>query len=90
MIVNKYLVTDITLCSLKKWKLVKVLLKFLDIILGIIEDLYLNPLCEFCHEVCAFIEFYCDKCYCVEKNQSDEIVKINMRQFFLMEELRLF
>ncbi|KYN07324.1 Arginyl-tRNA synthetase, cytoplasmic, partial [Cyphomyrmex costatus] len=69
----------------KEWKLAKVLLKFPDIILGITEDLYLNPLCEFCYEVsCAFTEFY-DKCYCVEKNQSGEIIKINMGRLLLVE-----
>ncbi|KYN40878.1 putative arginyl-tRNA synthetase, cytoplasmic [Trachymyrmex septentrionalis] len=67
----------------KKWKLTKVLLKFLDVIL--IEDLYLNPLCELCYEVSyAFTEFY-DKYYCLEKNQSGEIVKINMRRLLFME-----
>lgn len=69
----------------KEWKLAKVLLKFPDVILGISEDLYLHPLCEFCYEVsCAFTEFY-DKCYCVEKNQSGEIVKINMGRLLLAE-----
>ncbi|XP_018306373.1 arginine--tRNA ligase, cytoplasmic [Mycetomoellerius zeteki] len=69
----------------KEWKLAKVLLKFPDVILGITEDLYLNSLCEFCYEVsCAFTEFY-DKCYCVEKNQSGEIVKINMGRLLLVE-----
>jgi len=69
----------------KEWKLAKVLLKFPDIILGINQDLYLHPLCEFCYEVsCAFAEFY-DRCYCVEKNQSGEIVKINMGRLLLAE-----
>lgn len=69
----------------KEWKLAKVLLKFPDIILGVKEDLYLHPLCEFCYEVsCAFTEFY-DKCYCVEKNQSGEIVKVNMGRLLLAE-----
>ncbi|KYN19971.1 Arginyl-tRNA synthetase, cytoplasmic, partial [Trachymyrmex cornetzi] len=69
----------------KEWKLAKVLLKFPDVILGITEDLYLNSLCEFCYEVsCAFTEFY-DKCYCVEKNQSGEIIKINIGRLLLVE-----
>ncbi|XP_039304484.1 probable arginine--tRNA ligase, cytoplasmic isoform X3 [Solenopsis invicta] len=69
----------------KEWKLAKVLLKFPDVILDINKDLYLHPLCEFCYEVsCAFTEFY-DKCYCVEKNQSGEIVNINMGRLLLAE-----
>ncbi|KYN21852.1 putative arginyl-tRNA synthetase, cytoplasmic [Trachymyrmex cornetzi] len=82
MVVNKYLAADINVHK-KKWKLAKVLLKFLDVIFGITEDLYLNSLCEFCYEVsCAFTEFY-DKCYYVEKNQYGEIVKINMGHIYI-------
>ncbi|XP_011877440.1 PREDICTED: arginine--tRNA ligase, cytoplasmic [Vollenhovia emeryi] len=69
----------------KEWKLAKVLLKFPDVILDVNEELYLHPLCEFCYEVsCAFTEFY-DKCYCVEKNQSGEIVKVNTGRLLLAE-----
>lgn len=77
--------TPISLEHEKEWKLAKVLLKFPDVILGVNEDLYVHPLCEFCYEVsCAFTEFY-DKCYCVEKNEAGEIVKINMGRLLLAE-----
>lgn len=69
----------------KEWKLAKVLLKFPDIVLEISEDMYLHPLCEYCYEIsCAFSEFY-DKCYCVEKNQAGEIVKVHMGRLLLAE-----
>ncbi|XP_012280071.1 arginine--tRNA ligase, cytoplasmic [Orussus abietinus] len=77
--------TPISLEHEKEWKLAKVLLKFPDVILKITKDLYLHSLCEFCYEICcAFTEFY-DNCYCVEKNQTGEIVKVNMGRLMLTE-----
>ncbi|XP_063988693.1 arginine--tRNA ligase, cytoplasmic isoform X2 [Diachasmimorpha longicaudata] len=77
--------TPLTLDHEKEWKLAKVLLKFPDVLLKITKDLYLHPLCEFCYEIsCAFSEFY-DNCYCVEKNNAGEIVKINMGRILLAE-----
>ena len=69
----------------KEWKLAKVLLMFPDVLLKITKDLYLHPLCEFCYDIsCAFTEFY-DNCYCVEKNQTGEIVRVNMGRMLLTE-----
>ncbi|XP_050465250.1 arginine--tRNA ligase, cytoplasmic isoform X2 [Cataglyphis hispanica] len=77
--------TPISLEHEKEWKLAKILLKFPDIVLDISEHMYLHPLCEFCYEIsCAFAEFY-DKCYCVEKNQAGEIVKVHMGRILLTE-----
>lgn len=69
----------------KEWKLVKVLLKFPDIICKITKDLCLHHLCEFVYEVSTtFTEFY-DACYCIEKNKEGEIVKINVGRVLLAE-----
>lgn len=77
--------TPISLKHEKEWKLAKVLLKFPDVVLEISKDMYLHPLCEFCYEIsCAFTEFY-DKCYCVEKNRTGEIVKVDMGRLLLTE-----
>ena len=77
--------TSISLEHEKEWKLAKVLLKFPDIVLKITKDLCLHTLCEFCYEIaCTFTEFY-DSCYCVEKNQAGEIVKVNMGRILLTE-----
>ncbi|KAL6448431.1 hypothetical protein ACFW04_000390 [Cataglyphis niger] len=77
--------TPISLEHEKEWKLAKVLLKFPDIVLDISEHMYLHPLCEFCYEIsCAFTEFY-DKCYCVEKNQAGEIIKVHIGRILLTE-----
>ncbi|XP_014609121.1 PREDICTED: arginine--tRNA ligase, cytoplasmic [Polistes canadensis] len=69
----------------KEWKLAKVLLKFPDILIKITKDLHLHQLCEYCYEIsCAFSEFY-DNCYCLEKNQAGEIIKVNMGRLLLTE-----
>ncbi|XP_034936777.1 arginine--tRNA ligase, cytoplasmic [Chelonus insularis] len=77
--------TPLCLDHEKEWKLAKVLLKFSDVILEISKDLYLHILCQYCYEIaCAFSEFY-DNCFCVEKNKSGEIVKVNMSRILLCE-----
>ena len=77
--------TKISLDHEKEWKLAKVLLKFPDVLTKITQDFQLHQLCEFCYEIsCAFTEFY-DNCYCVEKNKSGEIVKVNMGRILLTE-----
>ncbi|KAK0183403.1 hypothetical protein PV327_001449 [Microctonus hyperodae] len=77
--------TSISLEHEKEWKLAKVLLKFPDVLLKIMKDLYLHPLCEYCYEIsCAFSEFY-DNCYCIEKNKNGEILKVNMGRILLTE-----
>ncbi|XP_053948877.1 probable arginine--tRNA ligase, cytoplasmic [Anastrepha ludens] len=69
----------------KEWKLAKTLLKFPDVLIKISKDLLLHTLCEFCYEICTvFSEFY-DSCYCIEKNKSGEIVKVNRGRILLCE-----
>ncbi|XP_076289361.1 arginine--tRNA ligase-like protein [Lasioglossum baleicum] len=77
--------TPISLEHEKEWKLAKVLIKFPDVLIKITTNLYLHQLCEYCYEIsCAFTEFY-DNCYCVEKNEHGEIVKINAGRMLLTE-----
>lgn len=69
----------------KEWKLVKVLLKFPDVITKISKDLCLHHLCEFVYDVSTtFTEFY-DSCYCIEKNPQGEIIKVNNGRVLLCE-----
>ncbi|KAK7085931.1 hypothetical protein SK128_023695 [Halocaridina rubra] len=69
----------------KEWKLARTLLKLPDVLVKLTEDLYMHPLCEFLYEVSSvFTEFY-DNCYCVEKDQSGNIVKINYNRLILCE-----
>ena len=77
--------TEVSLEHEKEMKLAKLLLRFSEIIIKISDDLFLHTLCEYMYEVAtAFSEFY-DNCYCVEKNKSGEIVKINMGRIKLCE-----
>ncbi|XP_022907770.1 probable arginine--tRNA ligase, cytoplasmic [Onthophagus taurus] len=69
----------------KEWKLVKVLLRFPDVLIKITKDLCLHHLCEFIYEISStFTEFY-DSCYCVEKDSSGDIVKVNDGRMLLTE-----
>ncbi|KAK4327593.1 hypothetical protein Pmani_001950 [Petrolisthes manimaculis] len=69
----------------KEWKLARTLLKLPDVLIRITDDLYTHPLCEYLYEVSTvFTEFY-DNCYCVEKDSSGKIVKINNNRLVLCE-----
>ncbi|XP_026495942.1 arginine--tRNA ligase, cytoplasmic [Vanessa tameamea] len=68
-----------------EWKLGKVLLRFPEVILKVTSDLYLHSLCEYLYEISsAFTDFY-DKCYCVEKDKTGNIVKIFYERLMLCE-----
>lgn len=69
----------------KEWKLGKVLLRFPDVLLKITKDLCLHHLCEYVYEIATvFTEFY-DSCYCVEKDSSGDVVKVNDGRILLTE-----
>lgn len=69
----------------KEWKLGKVLLRFPEVLMKITKDLCLHHLCEYVYEIAtAFTEFY-DSCYCVEKDSSGDIVKVNHGRILLAE-----
>ncbi|KAH8419002.1 hypothetical protein KR222_002601 [Zaprionus bogoriensis] len=76
---------NISLDNEKEWKLAKTLLKFHDIVMKCSSGIFLHFLCEFCYEVCTvFTEFY-DSCYCIEKNKSGQIIKVNHSRILLCE-----
>ncbi|XP_063233357.1 arginine--tRNA ligase, cytoplasmic [Bacillus rossius redtenbacheri] len=69
----------------KEWRLAKVLLRLPEVITRITKDLCMHHLCELTYDIATtFTEFY-DKCYCVEKDSSGEIVKVNMGRILLAE-----
>jgi len=69
----------------KELKLGKLLLRFSEVVTKMTDDLNLHALAEFMYEVAtAFTEFY-DTCYCVEKDKSGEIVKIDYSRLLLCE-----
>jgi len=76
---------SVSLTHEKELKLGKLLLRLPEIITRMTEDLFMHPLCEFMYEVAnVFTEFY-EHCYCVEKNSSGEIVKVNYDRLLLCE-----
>lgn len=77
--------TPLSLEHEKEWKLGKVLLRFPDVLFKITNDLCLHHLCEYVYEIATtFTEFY-DCCYCVEKDSSGDIVKVNDGRILLAE-----
>ncbi|GAB6033276.1 Arginine--tRNA ligase, cytoplasmic [Chamberlinius hualienensis] len=77
--------TPVSLEHPKEWKLGKLLLRFPDVIKRILEDLYLNNLCDYLFEISStFTEFY-DSCYCVEKDPKSGEVKVNVGRLLLCE-----
>lgn len=77
--------TSVSLDHEKEWKLGKTLLRFPEVLAKISKDLYLHHLCEFVYEIATtFTEFY-DSCYCIEKDSSGDIVKVNHGRILLTE-----
>lgn len=69
----------------KEVKLSKLLLRFPEVMMKLTADLCLHPLCEYLYELSTtFTEFY-DVCYCVEKDSTGNVVKINMDRLALCE-----
>ena len=80
------LFSQLTLEHEKEIKLAKMILKFQEVVLVIIDDLLLHKLCEYMYDLSTvFTEFY-DNCYCVERDRtSGKVLKINMGRMLLCE-----
>lgn len=69
----------------KEIKLGKLLLRLSEVVARMTEDLLLHPLAEFMYEVAnTFTEFY-ENCYCVEKDKTGKVVKINWSRLLLCD-----
>ncbi|XP_018494953.2 arginine--tRNA ligase, cytoplasmic [Galendromus occidentalis] len=79
-------ITKLDLDHPKEIKLAKQLLKYPEILLTILEDLYIHPLCDYLYDLSStFSEFY-DNCYCIVKNRTTgEIESVNMSRLALCE-----
>ncbi|CAH1159619.1 unnamed protein product [Phaedon cochleariae] len=76
---------QISLDHEKEWKLGKVLSRFPDVLLKITKDLCLHHICEYMYEISTtFTEFY-DSCYCIERDSSGDVVKVNHGRILLAE-----
>ncbi|XP_046394302.1 arginine--tRNA ligase, cytoplasmic [Ischnura elegans] len=69
----------------KEWKLGRCLLRFPEVLSRVVKDLGLHQLCDYLYEIATtFTEFY-DSCYCIEKDSSGEIQKVNTGRILLCE-----
>ena len=80
------LTTSIIVSHEKELKLAKCVIRFPEVIVHVMNDLYPHVLCEYAYELCTtFSEFY-DNCYVVEKDrQTGEVVKIDWSRLLLCE-----
>lgn len=77
--------TKIILEHPKELKLAKIIARFQEMIINVIEDISLHTLCDYIYELSVvFSEFY-DNCYIIEKDKSGEIKKVNMSRLLLCE-----
>ena len=71
----------------REYKLAKFILRFAEVIVQIVDDLFLHTLCGYLFELSVvFSEFY-DQCYVIEKKVENEIetVKVNVSRVILCE-----
>lgn len=64
----------------------KCLMRFPEIILRLLEDLYLHLLCEYLYELATTLTEFYDACYCVEKDRTTgEIISVDFNRLLLLE-----
>ncbi|KRZ78614.1 Arginine--tRNA ligase, cytoplasmic, partial [Trichinella papuae] len=70
----------------KELKLMKMIIKFPDIISQVVENFLPNLICDYIYNLATvFTEFY-DECYCIEKDPTTgALVKINYNRLILCE-----
>ncbi|KAL1232243.1 cytoplasmic,Arginine--tRNA ligase [Trichinella spiralis] len=70
----------------KELKLMKMIIKFPDIISHVVENFLPNLICDYIYNLATvFTEFY-DECYCIEKDPATgALVKINYNRLILCE-----
>jgi len=84
-LVNSIRQNSLTLSHAKELKLAKVILRFPDVILTVVDTLFVHTLCDYLYELATvFSEFY-DSCYCIEKDKSGAIVRVNEHRLVLCE-----
>jgi arginyl-tRNA synthetase len=72
---KKAAASPVDLQHVAEWKLAKCVLRFLDVLVRILDDLYMHSLCEYLYELSSvFTEFY-ENCYCVEKDKQGKKCK---------------
>ena len=70
--------TEIKLEHQKELKLAKMISRFQEIIITVLEDLSLHTLCDYLYELSVvFSEFY-DNCYIIEKGKNGKYNKLQL------------
>ena len=78
--------TSVELNHQKELKLAKCLVRFPEVVLRLLDDLYLHLLCEYLYELATTLTEFYDACYCVEKDKkTGEIVKVDYNRLLLLE-----
>lgn len=68
--------TPLELTHNAEWKLAKCVLQFSDVVVRILNDLYMHTLCEYLYELTTvFTDFY-ENCYCVEKDKTTGLISV--------------
>lgn len=77
-------INGLQLDHVREMKLAKFILNFTDVIVQIVDDLYLHSLCKYLYDLpVIFSEFY-DQCYVIEKLNDNE-AKVNLNRIILCE-----
>ena len=80
------LTTPVKLLHPKELKLAKCLVRFPEVILRLLDDLYLHLLCEYLYELATTLTEFYDACYCVEKDRTTgKIVTVHYNRLLLLE-----
>lgn len=70
----------------KEMKLAKCILRFPEMVLRLLDDLYLHLLCEYLYELATTLTEFYDACYCVEKDRTTgEIISVDYSRLLLLE-----
>lgn len=78
--------TPLSLTHEKELKLSKCIVKYPEVFMHVLNDLYPHVLCDYVYELCTtFTEFY-NSCYCMEKDpESGKVLSVNMGRLLLCE-----
>jgi arginyl-tRNA synthetase len=80
------LTTPVKLLHPKELKLAKCLVRFPEVILRLLDDLYLHLLCEYLYELATTLTEFYDACYCVEKDRATgKIATVHYNRLLLLE-----
>ncbi|KAL7674620.1 hypothetical protein ACOME3_000897 [Neoechinorhynchus agilis] len=67
-----------------EWNLLKVLIKYEDIVSKVANDFLIHSMCEYLYELAGVFSDFYDNCYCIEKDQiTGEVKKVHCNRITL-------